>query len=338
MRTAINNNLKSNSYTVKTNYDTNADDESNHYMIATTGKMTFPIEDRRNQTTDYNYVEPSRIYNIKFGIAERPRQSLEVNKEISYIKLTLQYGTVMAEGDPRTTTMDYVTYPQKGMLKIEADNDIVHGATLQIIYTISVTNKSETDYNTESYYKYGMRRSTPVTLTINSIVDYMDENLTTAYNASDTNWKIKSGNDIKNSLSPTAFNAIKNRKNILLNEWEAEIKQNETKTLNVEASKIISASDDNLYENYTEILRSTSVVGRFYGEEKGGNWINYTPGNFDLTDDTHESDDNGYDHSQRAKLTVVPSTGDNHIIYYIIGISCLVVIAGGVVIIKKFVL
>lgn len=338
-RSAINQNLKYNSYTVKDNYDNNSDAESNHYMIATTGKMTFPIEDKKDQTTNYDYVEPSRIYNIKFGIVERPRQSLEVNKEISYIKLTLQNGTVLVEGDPRTTTMNYVTYPQNGILKVEADNNLIQGSTLQVEYTISVKNKSETDYNTESYYKYGTPGNTPVSLTVNSIVDYMDEGLISPYNESSPDWKLKEGGNIKNSLSQKAYDVIKNRKNILLNEWNKEIRQNETQYLKVEASKIVSASDDNLYENYTEILSSTSDVGRFYGEEINGSWKNYTPGNYDLTNDTHESDDNGYDHISRATLTIVPPTGsDNHVIYYIIGISCLIVIAGGVVIIKKFVL
>ena len=340
-RTEINNHLKVNTYAVKNDYDNNKDDEKYHYMAAKTGKMTFPIEDKKNQTTNYDYVEPSRIYNIKFGIIERPRQSLEVNKEISYIKLTLQNGTVLVEGDPRTTAMNYVTYPEKGMLKIEMDNNLVQGSTLQVEYTISVKNKSEADYNTESYYKYGTYNKTDkcVSLIVNSIVDYMDDGLTTEYTASSSDWKLKNGANIKNSLSSKAYDVIKNRKNILLNEWNKEIRQNETQYLKVEASKIVSASDDNLYENYIEILSSTSDVGRFYGEEINGSWKNYTPGNYDLTNDTHESDDNGYDHISRAKFTIVPPTGsDNHVIYYIIGISCLIVIAGGVVIIKKFVL
>ena len=340
-RTEINNHLKVNTYTVKNDYDNNKDDEKYHYMVAKTGKMTFPIEDKKNQTTNYDYVEPSRTYNIKFGIIERPRQSLEVNKEISYIKLTLQNGTVLVEGDPRTTAMNYVTYPEKGMLKIEMDNNLVQGSTLQVEYTISVKNKSEADYNTESYYKYGTYNNTDksVSLIVNSIVDYMDDGLTTEYTASSSDWKLKNGANIKNSLSSKAYDVIKNRKNILLNEWNKEIRQNETQYLKVEASKIVSVSDDNLYENYIEILSSTSDVGRFYGEEINGSWKNYTPGNYDLTNDTHESDDNGYDHISRAKFTIVPPTGsDNHVIYYIIGISCLIVIAGGVVIIKKFIL
>ena len=336
IRSNINNNLKNITYSVKTSYDKNVDDQSNHYMVATTGKMTFPIEETRNQTTNYDYSEPSHVYNIKFGIAERPRQSLELTKDISYIKLTLQNGSVLAEGDPRTTVMNYVTYPQNGMLKIEVDNEIIQGSRIQIRYTIGVTNKSETDYNTESYYKYGTKGNTPVSLTVNSIVDYMDEDLSTYYDENSVDWKLLTGTEIKSSIAQNVYSVIKNRKNILVNNWNAEIKLNETKTLDVEASKLISASEDNTFENYTEILSSSNDVGRFYGEDKDGTWMKITHGNFDLTDKTHESDDNG--NSYKAKFTIVPPTGDKSIIYYIIGVSCLVVIAGGVVIIKKFVL
>ena len=152
-------------------------------MISTTGKMNFAIEDTKNQTTEYDYKAPSRVYNVKFGIAERPRQSLELIKEIDYIRLTSASGQVIVEGDPRTMTMNYVTYPPNGMLKIEADNEIIQGSTLDVGYTISVINKSEADYNTENYYKYGIIASTdkPVASKLNSVIDYIDENMVTAY-------------------------------------------------------------------------------------------------------------------------------------------------------------
>ena len=51
---------------------------------------------------------------------------------------------------------------------------------------------------------------------------------------------------------------------------------------------------------------------------------------------THELDDNS--DSNEAKFAVVPSTGDDKIVYYIIGITCLGIIVCGVVLIKKFVL
>ena len=328
LRTNINRNLKDITYSVKNNYDTNADDVNNHYMIASTGKMTFPIEETKGQTTNYGYREPSHTYNIKFGIVVRPKQMLTVKKEISYIKLTLQNGMVLVEGDPRTTKMNYVTYPQNGMLKIEVDNEIIQGSRIEVKYTISVTNNSEIDYNTESYYKYGTRGSNPISLRINSIVDYMDDALETYYNENSSDWKLKTGSDIKDSIAQNVYTTIKNKKNIFVNDWNTEIKPNETKSVDIEASKVLSSSEDNLYENYTEIIGASNDGGKFYGDETK----NYTPGNFNFTDDTHESDDSF------VKFTIVPSTGDNSIIYYIVGISCLIVIAGGVIIIKKFVL
>ena len=97
----------------------------------------------------------------------------------------------------------------------------------------------------------------------------------------------------------------------------------------VNVSKLLSSSEDTIYENYAEIIKVSNDVGKFY---------NGTPGNFLLTDKnkTHESDDNAKD--SRAQITLVPSTGDNTIIYYIVGIVSLSIVAGGIVLIKKKIL
>jgi len=88
----------------------------------------------------------------------------------------------------------------------------------------------------------------------------------------------------------------------------------------------MSSSEDTTYENYAEIISVSNATGRFY---------NGTPGNFLLTNakQTHESDDNARDN--RAKITVVPPTGDNTIIYYMIGIISLSIIAGGIIFVKR---
>jgi len=102
-------------------------------MIANTGIMDFPIEDSRNQITGTDYSEGSRDYQIKFGIVERPRQSIQVNKEISHVRLTLANGQILVQGDPRNETINYVTYPEGGSLKIEVDNEIIEGANIRLI-------------------------------------------------------------------------------------------------------------------------------------------------------------------------------------------------------------
>ena len=332
LRTKINQNLSNITYSSKTNYENKNDSAANHTMVANTGKMTFAIEETKDQTTNFDYQQPSHTYNIKFGVAERPKQYLDFAKEISYVKLTLPTGDVIVEGDPRTDTIRYVTYPRNGMVKIEMDEELIQGSKLEISYTISITNNSETDYNTEAYYKYGnINGAKAVETTINTVIDYVDDKLQSEYtnNANNGEWA-KAGNEIKELLKDNVYNEIKTRTTTLTNNANLSLKVGETKDLKaVNVSKLLSSSEDTIYENYAEIIKVSNDVGKFY---------NGTPGNFLLTDKnkTHESDDNAKD--SRAQITLVPSTGDNTIIYYIVGIVSLSIVAGGIVLIKKKIL
>lgn len=338
-RKTINANLKNITYLVQTNYENSKDDVKNHYMVATTGKMDFAIEDRKNQVTGYDYKAPSRSYNIKFGIAERARQSLELNKEISYIKLSLATGEVLIQGDPRSelSSMNYVTYPG-GILKIELDTEIMQGSTLEIQYAISVENKSEADYNTKDYYMYGLvgNNDVPVSLKLNGVVDYVDERLSTSYtdSAGVGEWKLMSQDELKNYVSDGVYNDTKNRKNTIIDVCDITVKRGDTKTLTaVKTSKILSPSEDLLFDNNAEVVSVSNDVGRFYSEENSRALRKITPGNFNFKHaDTHESDDD------TVTLTVVPSTGDSTVVYYVVGISCLLIITTGIVLIKKKVL
>lgn len=333
LRTNINNNLKNITYSVKTNYEAKTDSANNHIMVANTGKMTFAIEETKDQVTNFGYASPSHLYNIKFGVAQRPKQYLELSKEISYVKLTLATGEVVLEGDPRTDTIRYVTYPRNGMVKAEMDEELIQGSTLEIHYTINIANNSETDYNTEAYYKYGqINGAKAVETTINTVIDYVDDKLQSEYtnNATTGEWA-KAGNEIKDLLADNVYREIKTRTTTLTNNANYSLKVGEKKDLNtVNVSKLLSSSEDTIYENYAEIIKVSNDVGRFY---EGG-----TPGNFLLTDKnkTHECDDNAKD--TRAQLTVVPPTGNNYVIYYVIGIVSLSIIAGGIVFIKKKIL
>lgn len=333
LRKQINRNLANITYSVKTKYENNQDLGTNHIMVANTGKMTFAIEETKDQTTNFDYKQPSHIYNIKFGVAERPKQDLELTKEISYVKLTLATGDVIVEGDPRTDSIRYVTYPKLGMVKVEMDEELIQGSRLEIGYAISITNKSETDYNTEAYYKYGnINGAKAVETTINTVIDYVDDKLQSEYtnNANNGEWA-KAGNEIKDLLKDNVYSEIKTRTTTLTNNANLSLKVGETKELKtVNVSKLLSSSEDTIYENYAEIIRVSNEVGKFYNRT--------TPGNFLLTDKnkTHESDDNAKDN--RAQITLVPSTGDNTIIYYIVGIVSLSIVAGGIVLIKKKIL
>ena len=74
---------------------------------------------------------------------------------------------------------------------------------------------------------------------------------------------------------------------------------------------------------------------KFYEDNENSEKPRITPGNFDITKptETHESDDDS------VRITIVPPTGvEKVVIYSAIGVSCLIILAGGIILIKKIVL
>ena len=201
-----------------------------------------------------------------------------------------------------------------------------------------------------------------------AIADYVDEKLSVTYDIDKTNSEFKyydTGNDTKNiwqllqtsrkedkklagiDISESVFGNIKNRSNIVVKKTEDKILPKVTentendKNYHLLAKKkitSISTNSDNTFENYVELIEVYNSVGRFYGVQDGDNWKYETPGNFDGTSraNLEESDTNSK--TNPSKVTIMPPTGDNKIYYYIIGISSLVILVGGIIIIKKKVL
>ena len=329
----------------KVDYDNGDNGLGQQEMTARTLNMNMAIENYNNEVTNMNENRTSLYKNLDFGIAIRPRQSLKLDKKVTYVKLTLSGGDTVAEGNPSNEnelkTMNYVTYPKGGKLKIEADDEIIQGATLEIKYTIYVTNNSEKDYNDVAYYRYGTKKDHPVKLSINTIVDYIDQKVPTEYTnvaKSSGGWYVSTDQQIKDLTTKKAYNDVKSRKNILLSDCNKTISIGETMaTEPVEASKVMASSEDVDIKNYAEVVKVSNSVGRFYGGIVNSKWVNMTPGNLQVSSDTaidesHELDDDG------VEVVVVPSTGDNTIIYYILGITCLGIIVCGIVLIKKLVL
>lgn len=351
-RTTINDALNEITYKVRTGYEDKEGDYAGlQTMTSRTPNMSIAIENTDNETTDGNDDEGKRIAlydNINFGIIERPRKSLETAKEIKYIRLILANGQVLAEGDPRTDSINYVTYPEGGNVKIEVDNELVDGATLEVTYEIIIENKSELDYDTQSYYKYGeVAGAKPVALTINSVIDHMDEELTTTYTYDNSSgWKTVEAKELRNKglISNDVYAAIQNNHNILVKE-DCNLKliplegENIGK-IEVNASKLLSTSKEMIYNNYAEVLKVSNSVGRFYGqinEDSSNKWKLTTPGNFipDVPTDSPEEDDD------KVIITIIPPTGQDmnqYVVLSVIGIGCLSLLVGGIVLIKKKIL
>ena len=271
--------------------------------------------------------------NIDFGIIERPRQSLLINKEISNIQITLSNGVTLMNGDPRSQNISGVKMLPNGNVSIEVDDEIIQGATLRITYKITVDNKNcEIDYNDEDYYIYGTvpadKENKYRITTIVDMFDYLPEEL--VLESTDGNWEsIEITPDMKGVLlADDVYEVVKNLQNIihLKNPIFENMKPgSEAVDTTMVVSKQLSVSSDDLsYENDIEVIKL-----------KGRKTIDSVPGNYDPTTNTpNEPDDDS------VELTITGPTGDDrqYILYGAIGIGILVVVGVGIVIIKRKVL
>lgn len=133
-----------------------------------------------------------------FGIIERAREDIVIDKTIENMKITLANGQVLTEGTPYEEKLNYVKAlgttdittrakaikANQKLLYIEMDSEYIQGARLDILYKITVTNNSEIDYEydpnlggNEKYYYYGEKSSPIIHPTVEWIVDYMDPEL-----------------------------------------------------------------------------------------------------------------------------------------------------------------
>ena len=220
------------------------------------------------------------------------------------------------------------TTPKNGLVKLELDNELIQGATVEVEYEIKVTNNSELDYVSEDFYKYGIKSGNEVTITPTSIIDYLDKNW--GFEAEkNKEWTVKSLDEIKNIVAKEVYENEDSTiadKTILYTESlkGQKLKPTESATVNLNVSKVLSNSDEISLDNESEITELT---------KDGGSKLISTPGNYiPGQEETKESDE-----SIAETVIVTPSTGANleFIVPIMIGVIALVILGAGVVIIKK---
>ena len=312
-------------------------------MDSTTPTMGISVEYTTTTTiepTTDKFESPDfNIKNIDFGIVERARQDLALRKRVNTFKVTLANGQVIAdmtidEKGNITGERNHVTYmgpsssTGNGFVKLELDNELIQGATVEVEYEIKVTNNSELDYVSEDFYKYGIKSGNEVTITPTSIIDYLDKNW--GFEAEkNKEWTVKSLDEIKNIVAKEVYENEDSTiadKTILYTESlkGQKLKPTESATVNLNVSKVLSNSDEISLDNESEITELT---------KDGGSRLISTPGNYiPGQEETKESDE-----SIAETVIVTPSTGANlgFIVPVMIGVIALVILGAGVVIIKK---
>lgn len=311
-------------------------------MDSTTPTMGISVEYTTTTTiepTTDKFKSPDfNIKNIDFGIVERARQDLALRKRVNTFKVTLANGQVIAdmaidEKGNITGERNHVTYmgpsssTGNGFVKLELDNELIQGATVEVEYEIKVTNNSELDYVSEDFYKYGIKSGNEVTITPTSIIDYLDKNW--GFEAEkNKEWTVKSLDEIKNIVAKEVYENEDSTiadKTILYTESlkGQKLKPTESATVNLNVSKVLSNSDEISLDNESEITELT---------KDGGSRPISTPGNYVPGQEAKETDE-----SIAETVIVTPSTGANleFIVPVMVGVIALVILGAGVVIIKK---
>ena len=354
-------------------------------MSAYTKPFEVQVEYTQNQTSQVddnggNFANNWAVFD--FGLIERPREDVVINKTISKIKLTLGNGQVLIEGDPRKDKLNYVkalgleerrdakfaAIDATKALSIEMDQELIQGATLEVWYSITLTNNSEKDYEyatNSNYYNYGTDKQGEPLALADLVVDYMSPSMVcnvgedfkegnadgvnnkdwTKYDngtATDSEYLKDNGYisyKVNESDTDQTYETIKNKnlQSIVTNTF-AEVKPGETKTSTLYASKLLSNQNENhLYENHVEVIALNSKTGRTIknvnDDTREQVSKEYQPGNYipNLSAIVHQQDDDN------IRITITPPTGTTNYttIYIISAVVGLVVISGVVILIKK---
>ena len=301
-------------------------------MNSVTPTMEFGVEYETTITDGTADKVEFIVKNVDFGIVERARQKLDLQKRVSTFKVTLANGQILV--DAKVTedgklegTTNHMTYmgPStngKGYVKLEVDSELIEGATLEVGYEIKAINQSEVDYMSENYYKYGIKEGNIATLTPLAVIDYLDKNL----GFEDNDNKDESGNSIWQQISKVKLQEFKaqkvndggyldNKKILYTDKIAKPIKPGDTKTVDLKVSKLLSSSTDMTFNNDAEVAKITSNDGQ----------------NPPVVPPTYPPVVSAED------SIVVPSTGANmnYAFPTIVGIVSLVILGIGVFVIKK---
>ena len=303
------------------------------------------------------------LRSIDFGIVERARQVLSLDKRVKSAKITLANGNVLINAkvvkDKETGKMKFeddikhaVYLPStdgtNGQVKFEIDNEIIQGAKLEVEYSLQVSNISEVEYLNEDYYFYGeehgQKEEDLVTLSADQVIDYLDNNITVDIQGNEIGEIIEDSEKKKQLISDNLLMDTQGMKDLLgntnkimlVNKLNKSLKPtgDDTQTgieeISLKAYKLLSsvttATEETTFENDAEIIKV---------KKTGGSSLITTPGNYvpSLTDSE-------YDDDKGETILILPPTGlsTDYISYTILAISSLGILVAGILLIKKFIL
>lgn len=272
---------------------------------------------------------------LDLGLVRRPQTRIDLTKEIIDIDLSNDGVTFINLKNGITNGMIITKDLKKDINRrffLYMDNELIHGAQLNITYKIVIKNNSDMD-NLANYFEYDPaygsveEQNKPITTTVDMVYDYSG----TLGFPKEKNAKWNAATDLR-LLSEGVRNYINlNSDKITVigtNALGKAIIPGETAEIELILSRVIGTSkqEDQIYLNEIEIVQITNGAGRKDEEAVPGN---HTP-NGEGTKERDEWD---------TDFIITKPTGQPNTKLYILFAACLGgVLVLGIVLIKKYVL
>lgn len=243
---------------------------------ATTAEFMVPItEYGKDSSGNATFT----IENMNFGLAEKPRSELTINKVVDHVTITTSDGRTLIDGTQGA--INSTSWTDRYVQAI-VDENLIYGSTLKITYKYYVTNTGEVDIAPVAqsrFYDYGVINYPFVIKTkADKIIDYVDNSLMydekMQANPEDANkknkdyWKTAEDSDLE-LLGNEAKNGASNINTKLVTTGLSEdlVPGQSTGPIYLTLSKVLSSSEDKgknalTYNNYAEIIQATNQLGR----------------------------------------------------------------------------
>lgn len=137
-------------------------------------------------TDNYDKSGYYHLINFDLGLVERPKAQIKMTKQVTNVRVNLANGSTLFDASDTATNVMWIdhqahgpdtenTYEtdnnytnqmmqtpivrenssNKGRIQLTMDEELMHGATIQITYAITAANIGEVDYNNNEFYYYG---------------------------------------------------------------------------------------------------------------------------------------------------------------------------------------
>lgn len=278
----------------------------------------------------------SNCTGMGFGIIERPHVDIRLEETIKNVKLTLQNGTNLINGNPsdQNVSQYLTTIGSSAHARIEIEEKNLYGSSVTVTYKIEAINDSNLNYASKEYYTKGNKEGDIISTTINKMINYAS-NKNCNYQTPETNDKLTfsdnygdKGYTKEDYFEDGVISENSKYKNQLLVALE-ELTPGSRAEFTVRISKLIPSSnvEENIgWEDYTELIAFTN---KSFTPQYTSHMGSYVVDRLETSEP-----DNSY-----ATITLTPPTGKNrNYIVYVMIAGALIVLAGGVVLIKKFVI